>query len=308
MKKALITIVVFFALTAAWGQTAIDAFNRGEEAFSNGNIDEAIDAFSEAIRIGGLSQNDTAIVYSERGAMYFFKKEYDNAIADFTEAIMYVPNEKELYYSRGVAYEGKKDYIRANADYETALRLDPNDSTVREQLDFLKSTLNMTASSQSFQYLAPLNNNLLKGPVVNFYKAAGAGLIEPVLWAKRERAQLILSKVKVISINNYNDIPLRQVITVKDIEGENAGEYSFFYIDITNGGNDNTFAGDEIFIVWTQGERILSDQANNLIIFNKKDFAGTKGNDCFIDNNIWRVIMLMSHDDGKFKDFYFNWD
>jgi len=158
------------------------------------------------------------------------------------------------------------------------------------------------------QYLTPINNNLLKGSIENYYKANDAKLIDSILWIKQQRAQLVLSKVKIVAINNYNNIPLKQIITVKDIEGTNAGEYNFFYFDLSNGkDSENTFIGDEIFIVWTQGVHILSDNTGNMVKFNKNDYAGTKGYDCFINDNLWRVIMLIGHDEKKFKDLNINW-
>jgi tetratricopeptide (TPR) repeat protein len=60
---------------------------------------------------------------------------YDQAIADLTQAIRLDPNMPEGYFCRGMAYYNKKDYNRSIADFEAALRLNPNDSDTKEWLD-----------------------------------------------------------------------------------------------------------------------------------------------------------------------------
>ena len=53
------------------------------------------------------------------------KKEYDKAIADYTEAIRLDPKYARAYNNRGDAWYGKKEYDKAIADYTEAIRLDP---------------------------------------------------------------------------------------------------------------------------------------------------------------------------------------
>jgi len=57
--------------------------------------------------------------------VYFIKKEYDGAVADFSEAIKLDPRTANGYVSRGLAYRAKGDYDRAIADQSEALRLNP---------------------------------------------------------------------------------------------------------------------------------------------------------------------------------------
>jgi hypothetical protein len=160
------------------------------------------------------------------------------------------------------------------------------------------------------QYLVPINNNILSGSIQNLYKAVDENYIEPILWIYHERAQMVMSKVKIVSINNYKNTPIQQVITVRDIEGDN-NEYSFFFFPISE--NDNTFFGDEIHILWTQGIYMLNDNNNNNgpltpVILNRADYAGIKANDCFITDDMWRVIFVMKHDPSFFNDININWD
>jgi hypothetical protein len=117
-----------------------------------------------------------------------------------------------------------------------------------------------------------------------------------------------MSKVKIVSVSNYANTPIQQVITVRDIEGDN-NEYTFFNFPV--GENDNTFFGDEIFIIWTQGVYMLNNNNTDPptpFILNRADYAGIKANDCFVTDNLWRVIFFMKHDASLFADLKINWD
>ena len=53
------------------------------------------------------------------------QRDYDQAIAKYSELIRRHPTLKEAYYNRGRAYEAKGDYAKAIEDYNEAIRLDP---------------------------------------------------------------------------------------------------------------------------------------------------------------------------------------
>jgi tetratricopeptide (TPR) repeat protein len=67
--------------------------------------------------------------------MYWYKGDYDRAIADSTQALRLDPNFANAYSNRGNAYLRKRDYDRAIADYEAALRINPNDAGVKGNLE-----------------------------------------------------------------------------------------------------------------------------------------------------------------------------
>jgi tetratricopeptide (TPR) repeat protein len=60
-----------------------------------------------------------------RGVTSLGRKDYDRAIADFTEAVRCNPKYAFAYYNRAVAYLGKKDYDHAIADYDQVIALNP---------------------------------------------------------------------------------------------------------------------------------------------------------------------------------------
>jgi uncharacterized caspase-like protein len=53
-----------------------------------------------------------AKTYYDRGLVYYHKKDYNRAIAEFTQAIRLDPNYADAYTSRGVAYADKGEYDR----------------------------------------------------------------------------------------------------------------------------------------------------------------------------------------------------
>ena len=72
------------------------------------------------------NNTETCEMFFNRGYAYYDKKQYDEAIKDYTEAIRLDPNYAWAYNNRGNVYYSKKDYDRAIADYDEALRVDPS--------------------------------------------------------------------------------------------------------------------------------------------------------------------------------------
>lgn len=93
---------------------------KGEKSFRNRDFDDAIAKFSESIRL----RPSYAIGYLRRGWSYLVKRNWDRAIADFTEAIRLGPDSADAYYARGFAYLGKDQSYQAIKDCNDALRLD----------------------------------------------------------------------------------------------------------------------------------------------------------------------------------------
>jgi tetratricopeptide (TPR) repeat protein len=101
---------------------AIAAYNRGVEYSGKGDYDQAMAQFTEAI---GIDANYTN-AYNNRGVAYYKKGDYDKAIADYTAAIGLAPDYSNAYYNRGNAYFAKGDMDKAIADHAEAIRSNPN--------------------------------------------------------------------------------------------------------------------------------------------------------------------------------------
>jgi tetratricopeptide (TPR) repeat protein len=87
-------------------------------------FNQAIADYDEAIR---LNPKDAA-VYINRGNAWYAKQEYDQAFADYNEAIRLDPKNAIAYRNRGDVWYVKQAYDQAFADYNEAIRLDPKDA------------------------------------------------------------------------------------------------------------------------------------------------------------------------------------
>jgi tetratricopeptide (TPR) repeat protein len=104
--------------------SAVDYVNQGMKWDKKGEYDQAIAQYDQAIRLDPAY----ALAYKNRGLAWYEKQQYDRAIADYDQAIRFDPNYALAYNSRGIAWDEKQDYDRAVADYDQAIRLDPNDA------------------------------------------------------------------------------------------------------------------------------------------------------------------------------------
>jgi tetratricopeptide (TPR) repeat protein len=108
--------VVFAAFSAA-----VLADDR--EDCSSNDVDRIIRGCTEVINSRQELRQTLAIAHHRRGIAYASKKEYDRAIADFTEAIGIDPKHVSAYNDRGLAHTSKGDYARAIADVTRAVEL-----------------------------------------------------------------------------------------------------------------------------------------------------------------------------------------
>jgi tetratricopeptide (TPR) repeat protein len=61
--------------------------------------------------------------YAMRAIVYYYKKDYDQAISDFDTAISQAPENAGYYYNRGVAYRKMGKNTEAQADFDKAKQL-----------------------------------------------------------------------------------------------------------------------------------------------------------------------------------------
>lgn len=72
--------------------------------------------------------NEKAKIHLEQGLDYSIKKDYDNAVSEFTKAIKLTPNNSKAYYNRGSVYFNCQKYYNAISDYSKVIKLEPNNS------------------------------------------------------------------------------------------------------------------------------------------------------------------------------------
>jgi tetratricopeptide (TPR) repeat protein len=81
----------------------------------------AIKDFSEAIRLDPTS----AVARQARAAVYHQVHEFDKALADLSEAIRLAPEVGMFYNDRGCVYKSLDNYPKAQEQFNEAIRIDP---------------------------------------------------------------------------------------------------------------------------------------------------------------------------------------
>jgi tetratricopeptide (TPR) repeat protein len=76
------------------------------------------------------------------------KKDYDRAIADYSEALKLQPNNAVIHNNRGTAFHFKKNYDRAIADYDQAIKIDPNNTDARTNRDNARDAKRAAATAE----------------------------------------------------------------------------------------------------------------------------------------------------------------
>jgi tetratricopeptide (TPR) repeat protein len=122
MKKIL--LVLIFSLFV-FGD---DYVKHGDNEYSNGNFQKAIEFYAKAI-----SANPKNIkAYNSRGVSYYELKNYTFAISDYTKALSLQPNNLGTIINRGVSYSRLGDYENASKDAQRACEL--GDCELRDML------------------------------------------------------------------------------------------------------------------------------------------------------------------------------
>ena len=116
-------------------EAAQEAYKRGLAAERKKDYDLAIAEYTEAIRLG---PNDNRFYYFKRAQLYNYRtREYDKAIADYKEYIR-LDGSYLGYYIIGDIYFKLEDFANAISYYEQSLQLKPNDSDVKKKLEIAK--------------------------------------------------------------------------------------------------------------------------------------------------------------------------
>jgi tetratricopeptide (TPR) repeat protein/tRNA A-37 threonylcarbamoyl transferase component Bud32 len=100
---------------------ATDAFARGQACEDSGEWQEAIEAYSEAIRLAP----DYPRALARRGFCRWSLGDPAAAVEDYTRAIRLEPEDARHYFNRAVNRSELGDHEGATADYSTSIRLDP---------------------------------------------------------------------------------------------------------------------------------------------------------------------------------------
>ena len=98
----------------------------GTQAHQRGNLDDAIEYYTEVIRLDPTDTSTVSVAHYSRGVAYSEKGEVDRAIEDYTLALEFNSNFADAYHNRGYAYYEKGEFARATEDYNRAIQLKPD--------------------------------------------------------------------------------------------------------------------------------------------------------------------------------------
>lgn len=120
MKAITVAILAYLCLTAtvAWGQEAMDFYNRG---LKSSRTYEKIEYFTIALKLNPK----LSAAYERRGMLYYYQRKYNKVIQDFQRVIELEPFGPEAYRMLGLAYEKKGNLDKAIVNFTRATELDP---------------------------------------------------------------------------------------------------------------------------------------------------------------------------------------
>lgn len=117
-------------------------FTKGKELYQSKNYNDAINAFSEAIK-----SEENPYIYYERAMAFFHNNQIDLAIADLNTAAQLQPNNPFRFSSRAYIKDLSGDVKGAIEDYEQCIKLDPNDAIAHNNLSILQDKLGRKISA-----------------------------------------------------------------------------------------------------------------------------------------------------------------
>ena len=115
MKNPVVVLLLLMAV-AGCSDAVTDHNNTGIKLSDDGRWEEAIAEYDEAIRL----DLQFALAYNNRGGAYANLGEYQRAIEDFDEAIRLDLQYAVAYSNRGGAYANLGEYQRAMEDHNEA--------------------------------------------------------------------------------------------------------------------------------------------------------------------------------------------
>jgi tetratricopeptide (TPR) repeat protein len=105
--------------------------DRGRVYFARKDLDRALADFDQAIRM----DRNFPEAHNNRGIVFYKRRVFDRAVSDFTQAIQMNPVFADAYFNRGRIFFETNDYDRAIADFEVVLLINSGDVNARTLLE-----------------------------------------------------------------------------------------------------------------------------------------------------------------------------
>lgn len=136
---------------------------RGIAYFAEGDYENALYDFSFA-----LLCRETWESYYNLGILYIKKGDIHNALASLTNASDISPNEEEIYYNRGLIYFNLGEYKKAKEDFTKVLSINPH-----------------IAEVATYKGITEIKLEHYEEAWADFYKASQINTVNPIVKANR---------------------------------------------------------------------------------------------------------------------------
>ena len=100
----------------------------GAEAAKNQDWDKAVELLRKATAMDHKYSDELAAVYQRRGYADASEHKYQDAIAEYAEALKLTPQDVRIYEQRAAVEMKINDYDKALADYSEVVKLKPNEA------------------------------------------------------------------------------------------------------------------------------------------------------------------------------------
>jgi Ca-activated chloride channel family protein len=150
MKKLFTTIFLLTLVTTACNNQAVARLNNeGNEAFENGDLVAAIEAYRNA----QVEGPDVPEPYYNAGNVYYRQEDYENALLQAYQALRSAdePVAQSTFYNIGNVQFNTQDYEAAIESYKEALRINPNDIDAKHNLELALRQLQQQQQQQDQQ-------------------------------------------------------------------------------------------------------------------------------------------------------------
>lgn len=122
--------------------------DKGNEAFKASRWEEAVQHYSNAIKLGE-KHKELPVFYKNRAAAYLKLEKYDKAVEDCTESLKTCPGDPKALFRRAQAYEALEKFEEAYKDGTALFKADPSNKTVQPMLQRLHVIVEERAARNS---------------------------------------------------------------------------------------------------------------------------------------------------------------
>lgn len=109
---------------------------QGNEAFKNGNFEEAVMLYTKAIKLTS-DEKELAVYFKNRAAAYLKQEKYEKVIEDCDKALEVVPTDPKALFRRSQALESLERFEEAYRDAREVLKVDPSNKSIQPVLERL---------------------------------------------------------------------------------------------------------------------------------------------------------------------------